>query len=105
MDLISVIVEEEDEPGVAFDTLGPATRGGPKAIPTRARKMDVGRLRESFAGLSAQISTILQDVKKVGDFQLKEVQLQVEISAEGGVNLVGSMKAGVKGAITLTFAA
>jgi hypothetical protein len=39
----------------------------------------------------------------VGDYELHEVKLQVEISAKGGVNLVGTAEAGGKGAITLTF--
>ena len=54
-----------------------------------------------LTGLSGQIGEILQDVKQVGDFKLKTVQVQVGISAEGGFVLIG--KAGVKGAVTLTF--
>ncbi|MCP4664528.1 MAG: hypothetical protein GY856_54785 [bacterium] len=105
MDLISVIVEEErDEGYLSYDTLGPTTRGGVEGGGARTKAIDVGKLRKSFAGLSAQVSTILQDVKKIGDFELKQVQLQVEISSEGGVHLVGTLKAGIKGAITLTFA-
>lgn len=36
-------------------------------------------------------------------YRLTEVQVQLEITAEGGVALIGSVKAGAKGAITLTF--
>jgi len=104
-DQISVIVEEEDEAYLSYDALGPTTRGPLEGGRARSKAIDVARLRESFAGLSAQVSTILQDVKKVGDFELKQVQLQVEISSEGGVHLVGTLKAGVRGAITLTSAA
>lgn len=103
LDLISVIVEEEDDGYLSYDSLG-TTRGPVEGGRARSKAMDVGKLRESFAGLSAQVSTILRDVKKIGDFELKQVQLQVEISSEGGVHLVGTLKAGVKGAITLTFA-
>jgi hypothetical protein len=46
---------------------------------------------------------MLNDVKQVGGFQLKQVTIQVEVTAEGGIELVGTAKLGGKGAITLTF--
>lgn len=97
MDTIPVRVEETSTQGPYGEVLGPATATG-------IRHLDVGKLRESLSRLSEQISEVLRDIKKVGDFRLKEVEVQVEISSEGGVNLVGTVKAGVKGAITLTFA-
>jgi hypothetical protein len=48
------------------------------------------------------MSDVLKDAQQVGGFTLKEVKLQVEISAEGNIVLIG--KAGVSGAISLTFA-
>jgi hypothetical protein len=42
-------------------------------------------------------------VKAVGGFELAEVQVAVELTAEGGVNLIGNLTAGAKGAIQLTF--
>ncbi len=99
MELISVIVETEEE---APRTLG----GGARRLgKTQAKRLEVGALRASFGKLSEQVSAILQDVRKVGDFQLKEVELQVEVNAEGGVNLIGNLKTGAKGAIKLTFSA
>jgi hypothetical protein len=65
--------------------------------------IDTTRLRQSLAQLTEQISGVLQDIKTVGSFQLKEVQLQVAITAEGGVALVGLVKAGVSGTIALKF--
>lgn len=44
-----------------------------------------------------------QQVKNESGMQLKEVQLQVEVSAEGEVKLVAGGKATGKGAITLKF--
>ena len=67
------------------------------------KNIDTDKMRESFSRLSEQISGMLQDIKNVGDFKLKEVQLSVEITAEGGVALIGNVKAGAKGAVTLTF--
>ncbi len=100
MELISVIVDEEE--AAPTRTLGATARGLGE---TKVRQLDVDQLRASFGKLSGQVSAILQDVRQVGDFKLKEVELQVEISAEAGVNLVGNLKAGTRGAISLTFAA
>jgi hypothetical protein len=47
---------------------------------------------------------MLDDVKQISSFKLKEVTIQVEVTAEGGIELVGTAKLGGKGAITLTFA-
>lgn len=95
MRTIPVLVDSgnDTQPG----TLGVLTSGA------RVKEIDVDLLRQSLAHLSEQISTLFHDIKKVGQFRLKEVQLQVEVTAEGGVALIGVAKAGVTGAITLTF--
>lgn len=59
------------------------------------------KLRDSLTSLSAQLSELLTDIKQVGEFKLQQVQMGVEVTAEGGFVLVG--KAGIKAAITLTF--
>ncbi|OYD92468.1 hypothetical protein CDG76_23360 [Nostoc sp. 'Peltigera membranacea cyanobiont' 210A] len=61
-------------------------------------------LRDNLNKLCQGVGTLLNDIKKVGGFRLKEVTVQVEVSAEGGVELIGTAKVGGKGAITLTFA-
>ncbi len=101
MQTIPVVVEagEEEEKG----TLGVLTPGKPGKGGSKIKNLDVERLRESMAGLAENASTIFKDIKQVGGFRLREVQLQVEITAEGGVALVGIAKAGVKGAVSLTF--
>ncbi len=101
MELIPVIVEAEEQMAPTR-TLGGTPRGLGEP---NVRQLDVDKLRASFGKLSGQVTAILQDVRQVGDFKLKEVSLQVEITAEAGVNLVGNLKAGTKGAITLTFSA
>ncbi len=98
MAIIPVIVEDAEsktEPG----TLG----GGILSPESKIKNIDADKLRKSLSELSGQVSNVLQDIKDVGNFKLKEVQISVEISAEGGVALIGSAKAGAKGAITLTF--
>lgn len=62
------------------------------------------KLQASLVGLCEDLSNILTGIKEVGNFRLKEVTIQVEVSAEGGVNLIGSAKMAGKGAITLKFA-
>ena len=59
------------------------------------------KLRASLTNLTTELSGLLNDIKHVGDFKLQEVQMGVEVTAEGGFVLVG--KAGIKAAITLTF--
>ena len=94
MKTIPVVVEETNETGSG--TLGVLTPG------TVIKNIDADKIRQSLSDLSGQISGILQDIKAVGDFKLKEVQLSVQIGAEGGVALIGTAKAKAEGAITLT---
>jgi hypothetical protein len=67
------------------------------------RDLPTEKLRENLKKVCQGVATILNDVKQVGGFRVKEVTIQVEVSAEGGVELVGTAKLGGKGAITLTF--
>jgi len=93
---ISVIVEDKK-------AKSEGNLSGRKKPKIRTKKINTETLKESMSDLSEQISEILQNIKSVGDFKLQQVQLAVEISAEGGVSLIGTAKAGVKGAVTLTF--
>jgi hypothetical protein len=61
------------------------------------------RLRESLSKLCGGLSKIFSDIKAVGNFRLQEVTVQVEITAEGGISLIGTASVGGKGAITLKF--
>ncbi len=100
MAIIPVIVEDtksESDPRAGTLSSGILSPGN------KIKEIDAEKLRKSLSDLSGQISDVLQDIKDVGNFKLKEVQISVEISAEGGVALIGSAKAGAKGAITLTF--
>ena len=93
MSTIPILLDEPD--AVRSGTLGPGlARVAVKEISTT-------KLRESLNSLSGQISEILGDIKRVGQFNLQTVMIEVAVSAEGAFVLVG--KAGVKGAVTLTF--
>lgn len=74
-------------------------RGASAVVP-----FDTAELAASLRGLTSQLGELFGDLRAVGGYELREVQVGLEISAEGGFNLIGSAKAGGKGAITLTFA-
>ena len=67
------------------------------------RELPTDRLRENLSKVCQGVASIVSDVKKVGSYQLKEISIQVEVTAEGGIELIGTAKLGGKGAITLTF--
>lgn len=71
-----------------------------KRIPLDALR---GSLTDTCHGMVTVLKGIRDDLGEVGGFKLRQVAIQVEINAEGGVELVGTAKVGAKGAITLTF--
>ncbi len=83
------------------DNAREGTLGTPRRTTQAIKDIADETLRDSLASLTSQLGGLLTDIKQVGEYQLKEVEMGLEISAEGGFALVG--KAGVKGAIRLTF--
>jgi hypothetical protein len=71
---------------------------------SRIVSFNTDQLAASLRDLTGELGKIFADLQRVGGFELNQVQVGLEISAEGGFNLIGSAKAGGKGAITLTFA-
>lgn len=61
------------------------------------------QLQESLKTPTGSLGALLADVKAVGGFELAEVQVGIELTAEGGVNLIGNLTAGARGAMQLTF--
>lgn len=86
-----------------FDSLGGGrlnssnSNGGLRNLPTE-------KLAASLSSIKDSLDDIFASIKQVGNFELNEVQLTLEITAEGGFALVGLAKAGATGGITLTFA-
>ena len=74
-------------------------RGGSRVVP-----FDTAELAESLRALTSQLGDLFSGIREVADFNLQQVQVGLEISAEGGFELIGSARAGAKGAITLSFA-
>ena len=97
METIPVLVSLPDEDEEVKGIFSPDADVVLRDIPTE-------KLRENLNNLCQGVGTLLGDIKKVGGFRLKEITIQVEVSAEGGVELIGTAKVAGKGAITLTFA-
>lgn len=63
----------------------------------------VETLRENFRQATQMLSEALADIQNVGTYELQEVEVGVEVSAEGGVQFVGTAKLAGSGAIKLKF--
>jgi len=95
------VSESEDATNRASEpTLG-VLRGDEPSTKGVLRHIDPALLKRSVAELTSQLDEVFRDLKAVGDFQLAEVSISVEVSAEGGLILLG--KAGVSGGINLKF--
>ena len=70
---------------------------------TGVADVPIKSLKENLTTVCQGVATVLTDIRKVGGFELKTVTLQVEVSASGGVSLIGTANVAGKGAITLTF--
>jgi hypothetical protein len=68
-------------------------------------KIPAEALRRNLSEASAAVLEALQDMRAVGDYRLKKVVLQVEVSAEGGVSFIGTAQVGAKGGIALEYEA
>lgn len=66
-------------------------------------RIPLDKLQANLSNVCAGLTQALADIKEVGKFRLQEVTIQVEVTAEGGVNLIGTATLGGKGAITLKF--
>jgi autotransporter translocation and assembly factor TamB len=100
----SVIMETV--PFIVSDNMGDDEVKGlfsPNAT-TVIRHLSTEQLQKNLNTVCKGLSKVFKDIHEVGQFKLKEVTIQVEITAEGGVNLIGSATIGGKGAITLKFA-
>lgn len=66
-------------------------------------EIDTAALAGKMQELSQQLEEVFGQIGDVGKFRLNKVELGVEISAEGGINLIASGKVAGKGAIKLVF--
>jgi hypothetical protein len=69
----------------------------------RRIEVPVETLKANFAQATAQLSAVFEHIVDVGRFELQQVEIGVEIGAQGGVEFIGTATASGKAAIKLTF--
>jgi hypothetical protein len=67
------------------------------------KQIPIDTLKQNLGNITSSMLNVLEDIKQVGKFRLKEVTLHVEVSANGGISLIGTANLGGKGAISLKF--
>ena len=66
-------------------------------------EIPVDTLRTNLKAATSSLAEAFRDIRQVGDFQLSEVTVEVEVSAEGGVQFIGTAKVAGSGSISLKF--
>jgi len=94
-----LVVADDGSPD---DTMGGLFRRGDETIVLR--QIPARIFRESLSRTITMLSSVLGEIadESLG-MPLKEVQIGVEVTASGGIQLVGTAQAGTTGAITLVF--
>lgn len=111
--IINVPVEDDDKQQAQGTTRGGwspynnatlSTRsGGETKLERIATSIPTERLAESMKDIKSSLDEVFASITEVGDFELSEIKLGLEITAKGKFALIASAEAGAKGAITLTF--
>jgi hypothetical protein len=65
--------------------------------------VDLDSLKASLGKLTRDLGELFAAQATDSSFSLKQIEVGVEITAEGGINLIGTLTAGAKASITLTF--
>jgi len=97
MDTIEIIVADTGE---ADDRKALGRFVGADAILAR---VPIDALKANLRRLATTITETVNGIETVGRFRLKEVTVQVEVSAAGGVALIGTANVQGKGALSLKF--
>jgi hypothetical protein len=67
-------------------------------------QVDLAILKSNLARLREDVAELLEAEEEEAGYLLREIEVGVEISAQGGVNLIGSLTVAGKAAIKLKFA-
>lgn len=97
-------VGAQDAVARGFDPYGGDRLNAGGGSSDRVRNLPIDKLKTSLQDIRAGLDEVFASITEVGNFQLNEVKLTLEMTAEGGFALVGLAKAGAKGGITLSFA-
>ncbi|WP_255954965.1 Pepco domain-containing protein [Streptomyces odontomachi] len=96
-------VEDHGAPGMRGGTKGLLRRDGGELASVSVR---VEQLKDSLEGTVAALRDLFGRVAGTeGRFPLKEVQVSFEVTAKGGIRLIGTSEVEGKGGITLVFGA
>jgi len=66
-------------------------------------QIPVETMRANLRSATALLAEVFSDIREVGKYELSEVEVGVEITAEGGVQFIGTAKVSGSGSITLKF--
>lgn len=67
-------------------------------------ELDTDRFRKDLVKVAGVVESVLQSMKDQSTgLCFRQIAVGLEVSAEGGVTLIGTLRAGAKAAITLTF--
>lgn len=77
--------------------------GSNVASATVSKSVDTGALKASLTRLTEGLGEMFGDLRAVGGMELDEVEVGIEITAEGGVKLIGTATVGATASVTLKF--
>ncbi|MGA2623837.1 MAG: hypothetical protein ABSF91_08300 [Bacteroidota bacterium] len=96
---------EKSEILVLVSTSDPDMAKGSKGLIDKVPapvKLDAELLKNNLTAFLQAINQLLSGVPKVMEpFKLDEIELAIEVNGEGNIQLVGGVKVGAKGGITL----
>ena len=67
------------------------------------KKLDPAQLNASLKQLVQDLDLTMEGIEGKGGYQLNGIEVAVEITADAGVNLIGSANVGGKAGLTLRF--
>lgn len=68
------------------------------------KQLPFDTFKSSLLNFVRKINDALADINlKVKNYDLEEIEMTIEVSASGGVSLIGAIEAEAKGGITLKF--
>jgi hypothetical protein len=98
VDTLPFLVVDE---GADRETMG-LFRRGEREVTLRPIPVEV--LRKNVHAAVAALRSVFEELAEdASGMRLREVQVGFEVSATGGINLIGTAEVGATGAITLTF--
>lgn len=103
MSKLQIRIDDEKGNNETYRSGGGRLSGSNKKLPPGIREIDSAQLAGKMQELSEQLTEIFGKVDDVGKFKLSKVELGIEISGEGGINLIASGKVAGKGAIKMIF--